>query len=207
MSEQTQPTGQAKLVRLGRDREARITETVVAAFSEDPVSKALRLSPRAISRMYGVPAALGLRNGEVYGSSDALEGVMVIHPGEDSVFGFRHVLRATSVFTVLGMAGLLLRPVMRRMFTVIETDHKALDIGPYIYLALLAVAPQHQGKGHAGRLMRFLVDRARDQGRAIYLETQTASNVRLYEHYGFEVVKHIPFTDEISIWEMVRPAG
>lgn len=195
------------LHRVDEGSKQQAAETVIAAFAADPMTQQLHLPARAIRRMYSMPVAVGLSLGEVYAPSPAIEGVMVIIRGEHSDFGFGEIVRSGSVASALGLVRVFLNRHMRRMFSILEHDRKALEIGPYWYLSMIAVAPQHQGHGHAGKLLRFLCRRADGEQRAIYLETQTDSNVSLYEHFGFEVIKHVRITEGIAMWEMVRPPG
>ena len=46
-----------------------------------------------------------------------------------------------------------------------------------------------QGRGFAGKLFRALVEECERTGMSLYLETE--SNVRMYERFGFVVVREI----------------
>ena len=75
----------------------------------------------------------------------------------------------------------------------------------YLYLLVIGVAPRFQGQGFAGKLVRALIDKSERAGVPIYLETETESNVRMYEHLGFEVVQEITLPIiNLPMWEMVR---
>lgn len=53
--------------------------------------------------------------------------------------------------------------------------------------------------------MEALIEKADKEEKAVYLETDTEDNVKLYEHYGFKVVKEVILPDlEIPMWEMAR---
>ena len=76
---------------------------------------------------------------------------------------------------------------------------------PYMYLQVIGVAPAHQGQGVGGRLLRALIEQSEQAGLALYLETETECNVRMYEHFGFRVVKEIVLPIiELPMWEMTR---
>lgn len=203
----TQDTTQERTtIQVDPVRAQACAETVVAAFASDPIARTLRLPEKVMRRMYSLPLAFGFRLGEVHATSGACDGIMVIVPGERSVFGLGEIVRSGSLGSALRLVRLFFNRTMRQLFTIIERDHKALDIGPYWYLALLAVAPEHQGKGHGGALLRALCSRADAERKAIYLETQSASNESLYRHFGFATVKHVQLDGGVEIWEMVRPA-
>lgn len=196
----------SELIRVDTSMEALATETITDAFAEDEMTGKLGIPDRLIRRMYRLPVRMGIRLGEVHATSPHAEGVMVVMRGENANYGFREMIRSGALGMALSMIRIMANKTMRTMFQILETDRKQLAIGPFLYLAMLGVSPRHQGKGHAGALMRALIAQATAEGRAIYLETQTESNVRLYEHFGFSVIKHIPIAEGIQMWEMVRPA-
>jgi len=62
---------------------------------------------------------------------------------------------------------------------------------PCWFLDILAVASGARGRGLAGRLIAHGLAKARAEGVPCFLETSVASNVGLYERFGFQVVKHL----------------
>ena len=79
---------------------------------------------------------------------------------------------------------------------------------PYYFLGLLAVPPRSQGKGYA----RLLLDAVHELSRAdpasdgVALTTETAENVRLYEHFGYRVLGQA-WVEEVPSWMLYRPDG
>ena len=59
--------------------------------------------------------------------------------------------------------------------------------GEHIYLQVIAVKPEHQGKGMGGRMLRHVLERADADSIPCYLETFGDDHVALYRHFGFEV--------------------
>lgn len=57
--------------------------------------------------------------------------------------------------------------------------------GQFWYLHYVGVRPEHQGKGHGGRIIRAQTAIADGEGLPCWLETATAANVPLYERLGF----------------------
>jgi GNAT superfamily N-acetyltransferase len=58
----------------------------------------------------------------------------------------------------------------------------------YLYLAVLAVDPAHQGKGFASALLKPVLRMADEQHLPSYLETQNKKNESMYRHFGFKTV-------------------
>jgi len=75
----------------------------------------------------------------------------------------------------------------------------------YLYLQVLGVDPACQRQGYGGQLLRALIEQSEQAGLQLYLETETESNVRMYEHLRFRVVQEITLAMiGLPMWEMVR---
>ena len=77
---------------------------------------------------------------------------------------------------------------------------------PHYYLHAIGVAPDSQGKGVGGTMIRQITAMADDEGVACYLESSKLQNVPLYERQGF-VVTAIEDTPNGGppMWLMRRP--
>lgn len=73
------------------------------------------------------------------------------------------------------------------------------------YLYNLSIKKDAQGRGLASKLMRPMLQFCDDEKMVAYLETNKASNVSLYQHYGFALRKEerIPKTP-VTHYAMVR---
>ena len=73
------------------------------------------------------------------------------------------------------------------------------------YLYNLSIKKDAQGKGIASKLMRPMLQFCDNEKMLAYLETNKAINVRLYKHYGFELMKEeiIPKTP-VTHYAMLR---
>jgi GNAT superfamily N-acetyltransferase len=61
----------------------------------------------------------------------------------------------------------------------------------HMYLALLAVHPDSQGKGFTSQLLRPMLTKLDQDHFPCYLETQNLKNVSMYAHFGFKLVYEI----------------
>lgn len=77
------------------------------------------------------------------------------------------------------------------------------------YLFNLSVKKDAQGKGIASKLMRPMLKFCDDERMVAYLETNKGSNVGLYQHYGFDLMKEelIPQTTVYHYAMVRRPKG
>jgi ribosomal protein S18 acetylase RimI-like enzyme len=73
------------------------------------------------------------------------------------------------------------------------------------YLYNLSIKKDAQGKGIASKLMRPMLKFCDDERMVAYLETNKGSNVSLYKHYGFDLMREetIPKTT-VTHYAMVR---
>lgn len=73
------------------------------------------------------------------------------------------------------------------------------------YLYNLSIKKDAQGKGIASKLMRPMLQFCDDERMVAYLETNKESNVGLYRHYGFDLMKEeqIP-KSTVTHYAMVR---
>lgn len=103
----------------------------------------------------------------------------------------------------LGIIGRLLRYETYAMGLKKEfTDHYDW------YLYNLSIRKDAQGRGLASKLMRPMLEFCDDEKMVAYLETNKESNVGLYRHYGFDLMKEevIPQTPVVH-YAMVRYPG
>ena len=74
------------------------------------------------------------------------------------------------------------------------------------YLSTIGVRPEAQGRGH-GRILLDAVhalSEAHPTSTGVALDTQNATNVPLYEHFGYRVIAKTTL-EHIDVWYMFRP--
>ncbi|MGC9396512.1 MAG: GNAT family N-acetyltransferase [Anaerolineae bacterium] len=195
------------LYRLQKKDAQRAGAVLTAAFQHDPVWSALfdGANPERRVGAFETPVRYCLKYGEVYAPSAALEGVAAWVPGELADMTFWRVFRSGAIWPGMRLGFSTTRKMMP-VFAPIEADRKATMQGQsFIYLLVIGVAPQFQGQGFGGKLLRALIEKSQRAGIPIYLETETEGNVRMYEHFGFEVVKEIVLpVINLPMWELTR---
>jgi len=177
------------------------------AFQNDPMWAAiLEAEPK---EKLAICLEMALRHcrkyGAVYGSDSSLEGLIAIVPGKVFNMNMWRMLWAGS-FPLMAKMGNELGQKMSLYFDPLIKDQKKNMKGRnYIYLFILGVKKDSQGKGIGGKLLRTLIADCDQKGLSIYLETETEQNVQLYEHFGFTIIKRTTLPDmKCPIWEMVR---
>lgn len=111
-------------------------------------------------------------------------------------------------------SGMMLWPVafgraaVRRL---LEADRDLNNAPPHShdpaawYLFMLAVDQSARGEGVVRRLLTPVLELADDTGTPVRLETNTARNVPIYEHFGFRVTAHLNTPGLLEQWTLTRP--
>ncbi|TKJ19267.1 MAG: hypothetical protein CEE43_15965 [Promethearchaeota archaeon Loki_b32] len=175
------------------------------AFSEDSMWKEVFNDEDKNRVLTEVMVRFCLKYGNVFSTSDNLEGVMAISPHDKDMTTLR-VIRSGAFFLSMKIASE--SKIMKVLSNAVEEAKKSLNLGPYIHLLIMGVSQEFQGKGFGGKLLRAVIEKAEIERKAIYLETQKEENVSLYEKYGFSVKKKIILPEPLNLpmWLMVRDA-
>ncbi len=185
----------------------RVSKILADAFSEDPIWSELIKdlgNNFDTSIIYQIPIKYCLRYGKVFATSGNLEGIMAFTTQNRANMKASTIIRSGAILSSLKL-GMKFGKKMLRIFEIIEDDRKNLDIGPFYYINIIGVAPEFQGQGFGGKLLRVLIEKSKEEGKSIYLETETEENVKFYEKFGFKLLKVITLPElNIPMWEMVR---
>jgi GNAT superfamily N-acetyltransferase len=196
------------VIRVTEDHIKPAALTLAKAFQEYPLTAffvpdtANRIKKQ--SKAFEGAIRYGIEYGQVYATSDKLEGVALwfLSGGPNHSPKQRRSIgqRMASLFAD--------KAQMKRVqaFTYYADEvRKRLMPGRHWYLQILGVDPAYQGQGFSSCLLRPMLARADKDGLPCFLETQAEKNVKLYEHFGFRVAEEgmIPGSN-VKSWAMVR---
>jgi len=198
------------LIRLNKSNAKPAVEVLVRAFQNYPLLQ--YYFPNDVERekisLYFLSFAVftGISYGEVYATSPKLEGIAVWIPSTNYPVTFWRLLRSVPLAVIFGF-GRHGGSKMRHIGEYMDTVHKRLTPFKHWFLQTIGIAPQFQGKGYAGKLLKPMLSRIYEEGLPCYLETLDEQNVSLYEHFGFKIVdkSNVPETFLIN-WAMLREA-
>ncbi|MFX0101180.1 MAG: GNAT family N-acetyltransferase [Candidatus Hodarchaeota archaeon] len=195
-------------IELKKSQLAATTEMLARVFQEGMFYKAV--IPDELERKRILPIVFKFRlklcinYGKVFIDSPNLHGVLnVFSPGNTKLTMWKFI-----------RSGILstLRKVPREIFSrykqladIFTESHETLAPFPHYYINALGVDSPYQGKGVGGKLMRFVIQKADDEGFPCYLETQEPVNVSIYKHLGFKVAEEntLPIIN-IKNWIMIH---
>ena len=154
---------------------------------------------------FETPVRFCYKYGEVYATSDNLEGIAAYVPGNHSNMTVWRMLVSGALLSGMRMGASVGRK-MAPVFKPLDSDRKEhMKNREFLYLFIIGVATGHQGRGFGGKMLRHLIKQSEALGMPIYLETETEQNVAMYEKFGFKVLKKsiLPVIDQ-PMWEMLR---
>jgi len=194
------------LYELKKDDIEKALKVFLSAYSDDPMMEKFMKEEDKRRAQFEVMTRFCLKYGKVYATSDNIEGVMAIVPHDKGDMTGWRIFSSGGFFIGLKLASL--RKIMDTTSKAIEEAKRDLDMGPYIFLFIMAVSQEFQGKGFGGKFLRAIIEKSEKEKKPIYLETQNEKNVLLYEYFGFHVVKKINLPDPVNLpyWLMVRDA-
>lgn len=196
------------LFRLKKEHIKQASAMFARAFFDDPETSYFFPDPEKRARQLGYlfPCYMqhGIRYGEVYATSPAMEGAAVWLPSDRLDISSWQMLIHGGLQAMFRINPVTLRNLNRSDDFLFDT-HKRIARYPHMYLAVLGVDPEHQGKGFSSKLVRPMLERLDREGIPAYLETQTEKNVAIYQRFGFEVIKQVVTpVAKTNTWIMVR---
>lgn len=196
MTDHIQRAGQADLPP--------IIETLAQAFQTDPALSWILPDPghrqHALRGLFRVLAPADMR-----------AGVALRAAGDEAASLWRAPGRAHSgtlefLRTVIPLVATFGTALLRGLKVQGSIDAHRPE-GNFWYLHYVGVRPEHQGKGHGGRIIREQTAVADADGLSCWLETATPENVPLYERLGFVTKAEWDVPDGgPHFWGMMRPA-
>jgi len=173
------------------------------AFSEDSMWKEVFTDEDKNVILTEVMVRFCLKYGNVFATSDNLEGIMAIGPQDKDMTLWR-IIRSGAFLLSMKIANESKK--MKVLSNAVEEAKNSLNLGPHIHLLIMGVSQEFQGKGFGGKLLRAIIEKSETERIPIYLETQKEENVGLYEKYGFSVKKKVMLPEPLNLpmWLMVR---
>jgi len=176
------------------------------AFTNDPLWSLIitdDVDNTKLALAFQVPLLFALRYGIIYATSENLEGIAVWLPHKYADMSFWGIIRSGAILPALKLG----KEIGKKMGVLkpLEKDRKQNIKPPYYYLFIIGVAPEYQKKGYASNLLQTMIKKTDNERTPLYLETGKESNVPLYEHFGFQLIKKIILPEvNVPMWEMIR---
>ena len=195
------------------DKDIKIASEVYArAYSKTTLyAKALENTKESflfLNKYFEIAIRYGLKYGFAYAPSKQLEGISIWLPHEKADMTMWRIIRSGGLTNTIK-----LMKIDRSFFASME-GFKQLDKDrarnmagkQYLDLMCLAVDPEYQRKGFAGRLLKAMFEKTDSYGFSTYVNADIDS-VDFYKKNGFVIIReiHIKIRDfDLPNYEMVR---
>lgn len=185
------------MIRATKADKPRVVEILTQAFDANPsVNYTLPQDSRSRQRLvrlmeYSVEVCQD--SGEIYLSEDKNACALLLRPEQK-----RTTLKALwrDVALVVCCVGLGKVKALLDREAKIKAAHPRV---PFYHLWYIGVLPSCQQQGIGTQLLQDVIAHARQQNRALYLETSVPSNVAWYQKAGFEVFHRLDFSYVLSM--------
>ena len=180
-----------------------VAQTLAQAFQTDPALSWILPDPdhraRALRSLFGTLVPADARAGLVLRAAGDEAAALWRAPGQAHSGLFEFVRTVIPLVATFGAA-------LPRGLKVQGSIDAHRPKGRFWYLHYVGVRPDHQGKGHGGRIIRAQTAMADREGLPCWLETATRENVPLYERLGFVIQAEwdVPGGGP-HFWGMMRP--
>ena len=146
-----------------------------------------------------------MKYGEAYAPSEDLEGIIGWVLGNYADVNWWRGIRSGGMGAVMRIGLNTLKKMEPVFKPMIEDRHKHMAGHTFLYVNVVGVSTGLQGKGFGRKLIDAAIEKSEGEGLKLYLETETEENVKMYEHFGFRLLKRVtlPIVD-LPMWEMVR---
>lgn len=198
------------LIRINKDRAEPAVKVLSRAFEDYPLLHFYfpdNSSREKISNYFlSFAVYTGIMYGEVYATSENLEGIAVWIPSKNYPLTYWKMLRSIPTLKILGFVrhgGLKLRHFKE----YVDTIHQQQTPFKHWFLQVIGVAPRFQGNGYGSKLIKPMLSKIDNEQLPCYLNTISEKNVSIYEHFGFKTIDKsaVPETPLVN-WAMLRKA-
>jgi len=183
-----------------------LIETLAQAFQSDPALSWILPDPghraRALRGLFRTLVPADTRAGVALRAANEEAAALWRAPGRAHSDGIEFLRTVLPLIATFGTA-------LPRGLKVQSSIDAHRPKGNFWYLHYVGVRPEHQGKGHGGRIIRAQTAVADAAGLSCWLETATPANVPLYERLGFVTrIEWDVVGDGPHFWGMMRtPQG
>jgi len=194
-----------KIIRLEKTQINQATETLVDAFSKDPLIEFIYPPESGKREKFSHDfSKINLRYAQPLNytyTTPEFKGIAAWIPPDKYPLNFLKLLQL-GFYRIPLQLGLGKTRKLLYLFSMFEKYHKQDMNQPHWYLMALGVSETYQGQGIGNLLIQPILERADKEGLPCYLETSTERAVRFYQRNGFEILR----TEEqpVKFWTMKR---
>jgi len=181
------------LILVGKSDVKPAARVLSRAFQDSPIF--VHLLPDPLERknklhyLFEIVVRDAIRHGEVYATSQNLEGIAVWIPSEKGESMSPGRMIRSGALSLLFRFSRDFSSRQGPVTATIDSAHKRHAPFRHWFLQAIGADPAYQGKGYAGRLLKPMLARIDRENMPCYLDTEEERNVLIYQHYNFKVLE------------------
>ncbi|WP_270507624.1 GNAT family N-acetyltransferase [Paraclostridium sordellii] len=185
-----------KLLKLDKRYVNDVGDLLAGSFFDNPLMVYFfpdeSIRKKILPNIYRSVANISMTIGTVYATSENLEGVIGVIDSKKSVFNLK-MMKAIIKALFINLPAL-------KYISLIEIIKKSKNIsmnnypnntGKCLYIEMVAVDKRYRGQKHMSKLIKSVLQEAKNTNLHCILQTETEENVMKYEHLGFKLYNKI----------------
>lgn len=185
-----------KLLKLDKSFVNRVGDLLADAFFDNPLMIYFfpdeLIRKKVLPKIYRSVADITMTLGTVYATSENLEGVIGVMDNNKRVINLNMIIAIIkSVFINLPSLRYICLIDFIKKSKNISMDNYPHNIGRCINIEMVAVDKKYRGQKYMSKLIRTVLEEAKNNKLTCILQTETIDNVMKYEHLGFKLYKRI----------------
>ena len=150
---------------------------------------------------------LAVRNGSLYCAGDNHEGYFVFETPDTKGSIAGSLLQAKWMLKAFGIKkGIRYIKEIMNSGTYLAFEFKKAK-KPFTKIEIVAVAKECQGQGYMRKMMEYAFAESDRLGIPLILTTDDIRKVKMYEHFGMEMMREHIVSDKATYYEMYREAN
>ena len=144
-----------------------------------------------------------IKNGSLYTTAPEHEGYIAYYPSWKMMRPAAVTELLRTFGSTMGIKGV--RDLISKLSAAGESFEDSLKKAKkkYIFVALVAVPEEHQGKGHMRKLLEFAFEKGRENNCPVILDTDDSLKKTKYEHLGMKTVRTRKIADDSLMYDLV----
>ena len=179
-----------------------LSATMARAFHDDPLICFILDDPATRAAKMPLLFKLLFKLGLPHGACDVTDGYEAAAlwrpPNQWSIPIWQYLVNGGAFLSLFGVRG------AGRVMGIMDLIEKHHPREPHWYLQAIGTDPAKQGKGFGGVIIRRQLASADAAHQPAYLESSKASNIPIYQAFGFEAMEELTLPGGPTIWPMWR---
>ncbi len=186
-----------KLYKIQKEDISKAAKALANSFNEyvlyTSIIKDSKKREKFLCEFYSLLSKVALKYGQAYAVTSDIEAVVLYMDEKYQNISLNMIIKSGAVKNMMNMCSIAKISGMKRFFklsSAINSVHKDYQIENNLYLQILGVVPEMQGKKLASKLINKVLFDCKERYKGCYIETGDPRNVKIYQKFGFTLLEN-----------------